>query len=44
VLTIAATIGDPEYRRGFLEDVPENRRTLELAARWIRPTEPTEPS
>jgi eukaryotic-like serine/threonine-protein kinase len=31
LFAIAEKIGDPEYRRSFLEDVPENRQTLELA-------------
>ncbi len=34
LLAIADRIGEPGYRRSFLEDVPENRRTLELAAQW----------
>jgi ATP/maltotriose-dependent transcriptional regulator MalT len=36
LLAIAATITDPTYRESFLENVPENRRTLELAGRWLR--------
>jgi tetratricopeptide (TPR) repeat protein len=35
----AAKIGDLEYRRSFLEEVPENRRTLELALAWVGPIE-----
>jgi hypothetical protein len=31
----AATIADVDYRRSFLENVPENARTIELARRWI---------
>ena len=31
VLRIADRIADPEYRRAFCEDVPENARTLALA-------------
>ena len=31
LLAIAGRIPDPSYRAHFLEDVPENRRTLELA-------------
>jgi ATP/maltotriose-dependent transcriptional regulator MalT len=31
VLNVAGKIGDNEYRRMFLEEVPENRRILELA-------------
>jgi tetratricopeptide (TPR) repeat protein len=34
IFEIAARIGDAEYRRSFLEGVPENRLTLELAERW----------
>jgi tetratricopeptide (TPR) repeat protein len=30
----AARISDPRWRRTFLEDIPENARTLRLAARW----------
>jgi tetratricopeptide (TPR) repeat protein len=37
LLAIAAKIGDPEYRKSFLEGVPENRRTLELARQWAGP-------
>jgi hypothetical protein len=32
----AAKIGDPAMRRGFLEDLPENARTLALARQWLR--------
>ena len=35
LFVIAAKIGDPEYRKSFLESVPENRRTLELARQWV---------
>ncbi len=31
---IAARIADPAYRRSFLDDVPENARTLALARAW----------
>ncbi|MEP7119332.1 MAG: hypothetical protein ABJE95_00245 [Byssovorax sp.] len=31
----AARISDPELRESFLQRVPENARTLELAAAWI---------
>jgi len=34
LFAIAAKIGDPDYRNSFLESVPENRRTLELARQW----------
>lgn len=35
LLTNASKISDPAHRRSFLERVPENARTLELARRWI---------
>jgi eukaryotic-like serine/threonine-protein kinase len=31
---ITDRIPDPAYRRSFLEDVPENARTIELAHAW----------
>ena len=31
----AAKIHDPTHRRSFVERVPENARTLELAQRWL---------
>jgi len=31
----AHAIGDPAMRRGFLEDLPENARTLALARQWL---------
>ncbi|MFO0762131.1 MAG: protein kinase [Byssovorax sp.] len=34
LLTRAAKLSDEERRRGFLDLVPENRRTLDLAAAW----------
>ncbi|UQA63976.1 protein kinase [Polyangium aurulentum] len=34
LLAIAAKIDDPAYRKSFLENVPENRRTIELAREW----------
>ncbi|MDI1481339.1 serine/threonine-protein kinase [Polyangium sp. y55x31] len=34
LLSRAAKIGDPELRRSFLENVPENARILALAAAW----------
>jgi tetratricopeptide (TPR) repeat protein len=37
LFAIAAKIGDPDYRRSFFEDVPENRHTLELARQWVGP-------
>jgi eukaryotic-like serine/threonine-protein kinase len=35
-----AKIPDPGYRRSFLEDVPENQRTLALARAWLGPEPP----
>jgi hypothetical protein len=35
VLAIAGRISDPDYRAGFLAHVPENARTLALAATWL---------
>ncbi|HSK00218.1 MAG TPA: hypothetical protein VK932_03215, partial [Kofleriaceae bacterium] len=35
LLATAGRIADPAYRRSFLEDVPENARTLALARAWL---------
>jgi tetratricopeptide (TPR) repeat protein len=35
LLRNAGRIPDPEQRQRFLEEVPENRRTLELARAWL---------
>jgi tetratricopeptide (TPR) repeat protein len=35
ILTNAAKIGDPAYRKTFLENVPENQKTFELARQWL---------
>lgn len=35
VLTTAGEIADPDYRTSFLQAVPENRRTLDLAREWL---------
>jgi hypothetical protein len=35
LLAIAGRIADPEHRRGFLEDVPENARTVALGRAWL---------
>ncbi|WP_437721978.1 serine/threonine-protein kinase [Sorangium sp. So ce861] len=35
LFAIAERIGDPKYRASFLESVPENRRTLDLARQWL---------
>jgi len=35
LLEVASKIGDPSYRASFLEQVPENARTLALATAWL---------
>jgi eukaryotic-like serine/threonine-protein kinase len=35
LLARADTIDDPAYRRSFLENVPENARTLARARQWL---------
>jgi hypothetical protein len=35
LLAIVDRIADPGYQKSFLENVPENARTLALAARWL---------
>ena len=35
ILAVADKIGDPAYRKSFLENVPENRRTIELSRAWL---------
>jgi len=40
LLAIADKIGDPGYRTSFLADVPENARTLALAAAWQATPDP----
>ncbi len=35
LLACAAAIEDPAVRRSFLERVPENARTMQLAAQWL---------
>ncbi|WP_437592026.1 serine/threonine-protein kinase [Sorangium sp. So ce1000] len=35
LLDIAGRIPEPQYRTSFLEEVPENRRTLALAQEWL---------
>jgi hypothetical protein len=32
---IAAKVDNPAHRKSFLENVPENRRTLEPARQWL---------
>lgn len=34
LVEVAAKIGEDEYKKSFLENVPENRRILELARQW----------
>jgi hypothetical protein len=40
--TIAAKIADPAYKTSFLEQVPENARTLALAHAWLGDPDPEE--
>ncbi|HWO23798.1 MAG TPA: protein kinase [Kofleriaceae bacterium] len=35
LFAIAGRIADPDYKQSFLENVPENARTLALAREWI---------
>jgi hypothetical protein len=35
LLAMATKIGDPAYQKSFLENVPENRRILDLARQWL---------
>jgi predicted Ser/Thr protein kinase len=35
LLAVVDRIADPGYQKSFLEDVPENARTLALAATWL---------
>ena len=35
ILTIASRIADPPRREGYLENIPENARTLRLAREWL---------
>jgi hypothetical protein len=35
LLAITDRISDPDYRASFLEQVPENARTLALASAWL---------
>ncbi|HWO26591.1 MAG TPA: protein kinase, partial [Kofleriaceae bacterium] len=41
LFAIAGRIADPAYRRSFLEAVPENARTLELARAWLGEAAPS---
>jgi hypothetical protein len=40
---IADRIADPDYRASFLDQVPENARTLALAAAWLGDPAPARP-
>jgi hypothetical protein len=35
ILGVADRIGEPDYRKSFLENVPENRKILDLAQHWL---------
>jgi hypothetical protein len=35
LFAIAGRIADPDYKKSFLENVPENIRTLALAHAWL---------
>jgi len=41
LFAIAGRIGDPAYRQSFLEEVPENARTLKLAGAWLSEAAPS---
>ncbi|HWO22987.1 MAG TPA: protein kinase [Kofleriaceae bacterium] len=41
LLAIADRIADPAYRKSFLEEVPENARTLALARAWLGEAAPS---
>jgi hypothetical protein len=44
LFTIADRIVDPEYKTSFLDNVPENARTLALARAWLgEPAAPERP-
>jgi eukaryotic-like serine/threonine-protein kinase len=42
LLAVADKIADPGYRASFLEQVPENARTLALAGAWLGPPAPAD--
>ena len=44
VVAIADKIPDPGYHASFLENVPENARTLALAAAWLGEPAPLHPA
>ena len=41
--TIADKIADPAYKTSFLQNVPENARTLALAHAWLRDPDAEQP-
>jgi hypothetical protein len=41
LLTITDRITDPAYKQSFLENVPENARTLALAHTWLGAVSPS---
>jgi tetratricopeptide (TPR) repeat protein len=41
LFTIADRISDPDYKKSFLEEVPENARTLALAHAWLGDAAPS---
>jgi tetratricopeptide (TPR) repeat protein len=44
LLEVAARIADPGHRASFLEQVPENARTLALASAWLGAPAPPDPA
>lgn len=44
LLATAAKIPDPDHRRSFLAEVPENARTLALALAWLGEPAPAPPA
>ena len=42
LFAIADRIANPDYRKSFLEEVPENARTLSLARAWLGEATPSE--
>jgi tetratricopeptide (TPR) repeat protein len=44
ILAIVGNIPDPDHRTSFLEQVPENARTLALASAWAGAPAPVDPS
>ena len=44
LLEVAGKVADPSYRASFLEQVPENARTLALASAWLGAPAPPDPA